>query len=300
MKSAMFHAFQKVTRLLWGTGIGKIPGIYKVHSFLFQLLWPNIDTIEVKGSKIYVNPAGLPKSFRSTFQSYIISHSWEELTTEVFQKVVKEGDTVVDLGANIGYFTLLAARIVGNKGKVYAFEPEPLNYSLLTKNIDLNGYENVVAVQKAISDATGKVRFFLDKKDTGAHTMYQHGTGGEFIEVESTTLDDFFADKGQTINVIKMDVEGAEMAALSGMDRTIKENKNLKMFVEFYFPGIKHAGHSPQEFVRKLLEDYRFSILAIGEYTKGRNYIEINNFDELMELCKGERTANLLLERRPD
>jgi len=81
------------------------------------------------------------------------------------------------------------------------------------------------------------------------------------------------------------------------MDRVIRENENLKMFVEFYFPGIRRAGNSPEEFARRLLEDYHFSILAIGEYTKDKKYLRINNVDELINLCKGEKTANLFLYR---
>jgi len=297
LKSTLFATFQKTCKLLWGTGIGKVPGVLAIHEVLFKLLRTDNDITEVQGNKMYVNPEGLPKSYIKTFQSYILSSSWEELTTEMFKKVVKEGDVVVDLGANIGYFTLLAARLVGKKGKVYAFEPGPINYSLLLKNIELNGYDNIVAVQRAVSDVTGKVRFFLDKKDTGAHTMYQPCSKGDFIEVESVTLDEFFKDKKHLINVIKMDVEGAEMAAFSGMGRIIRENKNLKMFVEFYFPGIRNSGNSPEEFARRLIEDYHFSILAIGEYTKDRKYLTINKVDELLDLCRGERTANLFLER---
>ena len=297
LKSVLFLAFEKVCKLLWGKGIGKIPGVLVVHGFLSQLLWSNKTVIEVQGSKMHINPDRLPKSFRKTFQSYIISSGWEELTTEMFKKVVKEGDVVVDLGANLGYYTLLAARLVGRKGKVYAFEPEPINYSLLLKNIELNGYDNIVAVQKAVSDVSGKVRLFLDKKDTGAHTIYQPSKKREFIEIESVTLNKFFEDKEQRIDVIKLDVEGAEMAAFSGMDRIIRENEKLKIFVEFYFPGITRSGGFPQEFIRRLLEDYHFSILAIGEYTKDKQYLKINKVDELLNLCKGEKTANLFLER---
>jgi len=205
---------------------------------------------------------------------------------------------VVDLGANLGYYTLLAARLVGPRGKVYAFEPEPINYGLLLKNIELNGYDNVVAMQKAASNVTGKARLFLDDKDTGAHTIYQPDNTREFIEVESVTLDEFFRDKKHPVNVIKMDIEGAEMAAFSGMDKLIKENENLKIFVEFYLPGITRSGGSAQEFICRLWEDYRFSILAIGEYTKDKKYLKINDVDELLNLCKGEKTANLFLERR--
>ena len=296
MKPFLFSIFHKVARSLTGTGIGKIPGVLAVYAFLFQFLWHKT-TVEIEGSKMYLNPDKLPESYKKTFRSYVMSGRWEALTTEMFKKVIKEGDTVVDLGANIGYYTLLAARLVGKKGKVYAFEPEPTNYSLLLKNIELNGYDNVFAVQKAVSNVTGTVRLFLDDKDTGAHTIYQPGGKRKSVEVESITLDEFFKDKKHNIDVVKIDVEGAEMAALCGMNRIINENEDLKIFVEFYFPGIRRSGDSPEEFARKLLEDYRFSILAIGEYTETKEYLRINSVDELMDLCKGEKTANLFLER---
>ncbi len=297
LKSILFRVFQKTVKFFWGKGVGKIPGAYAVHDFLFTLLWRGRSTVEIQGSKMYVNPKGLPKGYIRTFQAYIMSEAWEELTTEMFKKVVREGDTVLDLGANIGYFTLLAARLVGRSGRVFSFEPEPTNYNLLLKNIELNGYGNVVALQKAVSNTTGKVKLFLDSKDTGAHSIYRPDGKSKFIEVEAVAPDDYFKDKVNKIDVIKIDVEGAEMAALAGMDRILKENENLKMFVEFYFPGIKRSGDSPEEFARKLLDDYHFSMLAIGEYTKDKKYIKINNVDELMDLCRGGKTANLFLER---
>jgi len=298
LKAAVFSAFQRFAKLLWGTGIGRIPGAYWVHGLLFQLLWPSKSIIEIQGSKMHVDPKGLPKSYIKTFQAYILSSSWEELTTEMFKKVVKEGDTVLDLGANLGYFTLLAARLVGEKGRVYAFEPEPTNYSLLLKNIELNGYSNVVAVQKAVSDVKGKVKFFLDSRDTGAHTIYQSGDRKKYIEIEAVTLDDFLKDENHRVNVIKMDIEGAELAALSGMQQIIRESDNLKIFAEFHLPAIASSGISPQEFISRLMEDYHFSILAIGDYARDKKYSEINDADELMNLCQGSKTANLFLEKR--
>ena len=298
LKSLLFSGFQKIARLFWGTGIGAIPGVLPAYNYLSRILWSNKTVVEVQGSKMYVNPDKLPKSYIRTFQAYILTGGWEALTTEMFKKIVKEGDVVVDLGANIGYYTLLAARLVGREGKVYAFEPEPTNYSLLLKNIALNGYENIVAVQKAVSDTTGKVKLFVDEKDTGAHSIYQPEEEKAFVEVEAVTLDDLFKGKEQRINVIKMDVEGAEMAALSGMDNLIRENKNLKMFVEFYLAGIKNAGNSPHEFARRLLEDYNFSILAIGDYSRNKQYLKIANVDELIKLSKGGKAVNLLLERK--
>ena len=81
MKEGLFSAFQRLSKLLWGTGIGRIPGVYTVHAFLYRLFKTNADIIEIQGSKMYVNPDGLPKSYIKTFEAYILSDAWEELTT---------------------------------------------------------------------------------------------------------------------------------------------------------------------------------------------------------------------------
>ena len=71
--------------------------------------------------------------------------------------------TVVDIGANYGSYTLIASKLVGNDGRVYAFEPEPGNYDILVKNIEMNGYTNVTPIRKAVSNKQGKVRLYVDK-----------------------------------------------------------------------------------------------------------------------------------------
>jgi len=297
LKPNLFPACRKVFKLLVGTGIGKIPGVYAIYDFLLQHLWSYETITHVQGSKMYVNSDNLPKSFRRLFLAYITLSIREKLTTELFKRVVKEGDIVVDLGANVGYYSLLAARLVGKKGKVYAFEPAPINYSLLIKNIELNGYDNIVPVQKAVSNVTGTVKLFLDDENAGRHTIYQPNGNRKFVEVESVTLDEFFEDEQCPINVAKIDIEGAEMAAFLGMERLLRENKNVKIFVEFFPPYIRRSGGSPEGFIHLLLMDYGFSILAIGDYTKDKVYLEINNVDELMDFCRGEGYVNLLLER---
>ena len=243
---------------------------------------------------------------RTAFRGFIRSSGKEKLTTRLFKQAVRDGYTVVDIGANIGYFTLLSAGLVGKEGKVYAFEPEPRNYNMVLKNIALNGYDNVVPVQKAVSNVAGMVKLYLSKIDVGAHTLREHHDHpqfderqfGEFVEVESVTLDGFFEGKEHPIDVIKMDCEGSEMAVLLGMERIIRENKNLKMFIEFYPSAIKETGYSPEEFVHKLL-NYGFSITAIDELRTPTNQsLKINNVHELMSLCEGEeKIINLFLER---
>ena len=303
----LFSAFEKASKTFNGIGANRIPGASAVYHLSSELLWlwPTKSVREIEGSKMYLNPR-VKGPMRTAFRGYIRSSGKEKLTTQLFKQAVKDGHTVVDIGANLGYFTLLSARLVGEKGKVYAFEPEPRNYYMVLKNIALNGYDNVVPVQKAVSNVAGMVKLYLSKTDVGAHTLreyhdhpqFNESQFGESVEVESVTLDGFFEDKRHPVDVIKMDMEGAEMAALLGMDGIIGENKNLKMFIEFYPSAIKEMGYSPEEFVHKLL-GYGFSITAIDELRIPTNQCRrINNVDELMILCEsGEKIVNLFLER---
>ena len=317
-RSILSSALERISKGFVVIGVGKIPGVKRAYGLLNELiwLWPSKSIIEIQGSKMYVNVHDKNLSMRRTFRAYALARVHEESTTELFKKVVKEGDVVVDLGANLGYFTLLAAKLVGRRGKVYAFEPEPTNYNYLLKNIELNGYDNVLAIPKAASDKSGKVKLYICPYDSGHHTINQYGgikaykpdfagDRKDFVEIETVTLDEFFKGTKQPISVIKMDVEGAEMLALSGMDRVVKESENLKMFVEFFPLLIKEMGGSPEEFIRKLLEDYHFSVFVIEHdysmrgYAPTEGYRKINSVDELMNLCKGHMDhVNLFLERK--
>ena len=297
LKKILFAIFQKACKLVDGTGISRIPGIWSIYNFLFRRLWIHKSIIEIQGSKMYVNTEGLPKRYEQAFQSYI-TLNWEKITTEMFKEAVKEGDVVVDIGANMGYFTLLAARLVGKTGRVYAFEPEPTNYSLLLKNIEVNGYDNVVPVQKAASNKSGKVKLFVSEEDAGNSTIFQYGDGRKFIEVEAVTLDEFFADKAHPINVIKMDAEGAEMAVLLGMDRIIRENQDIKIFSELYPELMTTMGYSPEDFIRKLMDEYHLSILPIDRLPQGvKNTPQLNNASELQRLFEKVDVINLFIKR---
>lgn len=299
-RSILFSVFQNLCGFLWGKGLGKIPGLWALHGFLFRFLL--CDTIiEIEGSKMCVNLDKLPESYSRTFQYLLVIHEREELSIRMFKTAVKEGYVVLDIGANIGFYSLLAARLVGEEGRVYAFEPDPVNYSLLIKNIEINGYDSIFPLQKAVSDLNGKVRLYLDDKDTTAHTIRQRNGSKEFVEVESVTLDEFFAGENRRIDVIKIDIEGAEVRAFSGMEKLIEENEKLKMFIEFYPDAIREMGDSPEDFARRLLDDYGFAVLAIYDYEKESKCLRINSVDELMsfcEGCKGKSAVNLFLEKK--
>jgi FkbM family methyltransferase len=146
-------------------------------------------------------------------------------------KTVKKGMTFVDVGACVGYYSLIAAKLVGADGKVFAFEPEPLNFEWLIRNISINGFKNILPIRKAVSDKNGLIELYLDKDNIGGHSIVRNR--GESILVEAVALDNFFKD--QTPDVVKIDIEGGEILALRGMEQIIKRSKELSLFVEFLY-----------------------------------------------------------------
>jgi FkbM family methyltransferase len=311
LKLIPFKSLDLLKNILIKLGIKRsTPYVGKVYDFLIRKLWPYEKIIEIQDSKMLLDINDESIAMRETFSSYAFNKIHERVTTESFKKVVKEGDIVVDLGANIGYFTLLAAKLVGKKGKVFAFEPEPKNFNYLTKNIKLNNYTNVVLEQKAVSDRAGKIKLFLCPYDSGHHTInqpngieaYRLGRSGDVtsIDIETVTLDGYLKGEVDRVDVIKIDVEGAEMLALLGMDGILRSNQNIKMFVEFFPLLIKKMGSSPEEFIRKLLEDYKFSIYVIpDDYDAVKGEMKkLNSVNEVMSFRKKESDhINLFIKK---
>lgn len=179
---------------------------------------------------------------------------FEEFETELVQREIQRGDVVLDLGANIGYYTLMFARLVGEEGKVYAFEPDPTNFALLKKNMRANGYTNVELVQKAVSDTNGKLKLYLSEENRGDHRIYDSHDGRKFVEVESVRLDNYFWGYGREINFIKMDIQGAEGGAVLGMADLLKKHRGLKIISEFWPIGLKRSGVEPIGYLQLLLK----------------------------------------------
>jgi len=145
---------------------------------------------------------------------------WERYKTEIFKNILKKGMIVVDVGANIGYYSLIMAKSVGKDSLVYAFEPELSNYDLLVKNINLN---KIVPVKKAIADKNGIVNLYFEKDRmvnpsfskenvlaTPKHDILRRGG---VVQVEAITLDDFFQKTvgGYKVDIIKVYSEGQKI-----------------------------------------------------------------------------------------
>lgn len=158
---------------------------------------------------IFLNQAdSLISAFIGRFGYYEIG------TTRIFERILKPGQTVVDVGANIGWFTLLAASLVGPKGKVYAFEPEPLSFSLLEKSIRRNSYGQVLTSQVAVSARLGLATLHLSPNDNMGLQSTSRDFGAGAMPVQSVSLDEALPDS--KIDLLKADVEGGEPAVFDG------------------------------------------------------------------------------------
>jgi FkbM family methyltransferase len=192
--------------------------------------------------------------------------TWEPGVTHLFETFLEPGMVVVDVGAHIGHFSLIAARRVGSVGKVYAFEPAPENYALLVKNIALNGYRNVIPVPHAVANYEGDARYFLHP-DSVAHSLHAEtfGKPNGTIDVKVTTLDRFLAAQSwPPVHLVKLDIEGAEPAALEGMAELLRRTPSIHLIVEFIPHILRRAGIEPRKFLHTL-RDLRFIVHAVAE-----------------------------------
>jgi FkbM family methyltransferase len=186
-----------------------------------------------------------------------------------------EGQTIVDIGAHIGSYTLLAANRVGKGGKVVAIEAHPSNYQVLLKNLLFNGFKNVVPVNVAASNHEGRVKLYLGK-DAHVHVSSCHSTvcddtracsveTEKYLVVPCMTLDRLLAKIClENVDWIKIDVESAELDVLKGMRATLRDNRRLKMMVEL------HHNHSE---TISFLKNFGLNVRVLATHEDGRQHI---------------------------
>jgi len=265
--------------------ISKMPFILSINRKIRRKTTPKI--VNVLGHKMYLDDLDT--------LHLAINGIWEPLETNLVKNNLKGGDIVLNIGANIGYYALLAARLVGPNGKVFAFEPDLNNFKILKKNIEINNYKNIIPINKAVSDKTGKAKLYLSNENRGSHRIYEAEDMRKYIEIETIKIDDFFKDKNDKINFILMDIEGSEVAAFNGMKKILKKNKNVKILTEFWDWAIKKAGYDPKKFIEDISKS-GFKISYMDEDLKKLVPIEKNEIIKKAREYKRD-ALNLFLSR---
>lgn len=166
-----------------------------------------------------------PFKYFGTFLFFLSEQYVEAIYERYYQP--QKGDVIVDVGANIGTFTVKAAKLVYDEGKVIAIEANSRNCDILRKNVEANGLKNVEIIHKGIWSVKSKMRLNINER-IGGHSFYSSRGTGELEEVEVDTLDSILKESGiRRVDFIKMDIEGAEIEALKGMNETLRNDIKL-------------------------------------------------------------------------
>lgn len=291
LKSKLFLFYRKSVRnMSRGHGIGKHYPVKKTVMIIQKLLKP--DFAMVQGHKMYLD--------KNDSLNLAMNGTYGEFETDLVKNEISSGDVVIDIGGHIGYFTLIFAKLVGSEGRVFAFEPEPTNFEILCKNVEVNGYQNVVLEQKAASDKNGTCELFVGQRSSGANRIYQpkKTKTQRFRSVMADTirLDDYFSnsDLKNKIKFIKMDIEGAELLALKGMRDILQNNKALTIFTEFIKDALEDAGTDPKEMLNFLKKE-GFEIYLVDEQKAMISPVDVTEL--LTSKSFEKRTINLLCKK---
>lgn len=169
-------------------------------------------------------------------------------TYEIFElfhvsNYVREGDTVVDVGACIGVYSVILGRAMNGKGRVVAFEPEPTNARIL----EINGRRNnldIEIVRKAAGAGMGKGSLSRSPNNAGDHSL--HGESTDKIPVDVISLDQYLGDN-RKVSIIKMDTQGMELHVIQGAQNTIRNNPKISLLVEFCPSALRKCGSTPEQ-----------------------------------------------------
>jgi FkbM family methyltransferase len=173
---------------------------------------------------------------------------YEPELTSYFLRAIRPGWTVIDGGANVGYYTLLASRAVGPGGRVFAFEPDPASYEYLIRNLDANHCHNVSPLRIALSDQAGSFEFEKSRFPGGSHLATGASANGRLIRVETVRLDEFLAEREiKAVHMAKLDIEGAEVPALKGMAGLVGSFDAIHLVVEYNPRALRRTGRSVRD-----------------------------------------------------
>jgi FkbM family methyltransferase len=224
----------------------------------------------------------------------MISGQYENAVGEVVRSALRPGMNCIDGGAHIGYFSLLFSRLVGPKGIVYAMEPHPENFALLVKNIRKSRYSNIVPIQLALSGNSGDIELFESTSST-EHSIYRLNkkASGKVVPIKAVSLDDFLDEQGNpSISLVKIDIQGAELAVLQGAQHLLRNAAELSLIVEVAPLDLSRAGIDPSE-ILQLLRSYGFDIYVI-EWRGGCTKLDDQN---LISYAKEVEYINILAKK---
>lgn len=214
----------------------------------------------------------------SLLPSLVVRGYWEPGVTRALLRLLRPGQRVVEVGANVGWFSLLFASRVAPGGSVTAFEANPRMIDLLRRTLAANGLAGGVrVVPLAVSDRPGRATLHRLRRQQGSSSLHPIGPAelagwddeAVPLEVEATSLDAFFGSAAPLPDLIKIDAEGAEPAILRGAQRLLDAARDVQLVLEFRPDVLARAGHDPRDFLA-WLEQRGFRLHAITPHGRCR------------------------------
>lgn len=250
------------------------------------------------------NDWSFPSNMAHLTGGNIASGDYEPEVSEVVKENLTTGGLFIDVGANVGYFARFASNIVGANGKIFAFEVEPENYFVLTKNVNI--YSNITPLNFAVSENNS----FLSinhSSHSSCHSIVDtdnHLDGSQF-RVPTITLDHFWQEylQKQPVDLLKIDVEGAELLVLKGMEKMLAEKAVQAMVIEFCPRIIINAGFEPEDFYNILSSVFDLSIIdkdhsAALEMQNIENEQDFDILSQYLLTLEGAINSNLLCRQK--
>lgn len=264
VKRLLFESYLGTRRRLSGHGLGRVPGAKTLRDVLYRGL-RKCEVLEISTSE--------GRFFVDTRDEGIVPYlltqgSYESGSIAIMKASLKPGMRVADIGANIGLFTVIASKIVGPSGEVYAFEPDPENYGLLVRNVALNGCENVKCLQVAVAETAGTVGLYQDLLNLGNHSLCRRNvakSGPAAVTVCSCSLDSIITeiDHQARVDLVKIDVQGAEGKVVRGALRVLSR-PGCRILMEFWPGGLENFGTRPRDLLDELC-NLGFGISVVNE-----------------------------------
>jgi len=223
---------------------------------------------------------------------------WEAFETKLVIENLHDGSVFIDVGANIGYYSVIASKCIGNKGKIFSFEPEQKNFQLLAMNIKQNNIKNVEIFQAGLGNHNREIDLFINAENRGDHRAFNKSSESNREKTSVRILIGDEALQNQKVDFIKIDTQGYELAILQGLRKTISTNEqHLKMIIEFWPFALKENGHSAGELIDELAR-YNFDIHIIDhinhELIKS-DLARLKDFSEKSLSVESQGFVNLLL-----
>ncbi len=243
--------------VLWGTGLywrylPSLRGKWLLHELSMKVCEWSL----VQPRARFQNSLAMPVDYRDLVQREIFLNGvYEPETTRQLQQLVRPGHTALDVGANIGYYSLVLAKAVGDAGRVHAFEPVPRLAGTLERNIEANGFRNVIVERLACWSSCGETEIYEGPgSNSGTSSLFrQNAEAVKGHKIQTTTIDAYAVAKQlKSVDLIKIDVEGAEIDVLEGAWETIARWRPV-LIVEVV-PRFLESRASSFEAFLKLLE----------------------------------------------